>query len=178
MKCAYHKKCEAVRAGEIREPTHPVTKQSRFSKFWSWLNYNFSLWSSVITCLFVGALISPYFLTNVIPMVVAYILMYLIYFGAVILILFVFLLVNLPYNIKFIPKEYSIIATAFLASAWVLLTFPILLSTTSNYSQYLYYGEEYFQTMKDEYDSRSTETYFKLLQNSPVFRVHTALPFV
>jgi hypothetical protein len=87
--------------------------------------------------------------------------------------------VGLPYNLNYIsiPKEYRIIATALLTGGWILYTLPILISTTFNYSQYLYYGENYFETMTNEYNSRDTGTFFKLLQNSVSTRFHFSLPF-
>jgi hypothetical protein len=57
-------------------------------------------------------------------------------------------------------------------------SYPILISTLFNYSQYLYYGEDYFQTMTDEYNSRNTKTYLNILDNSVNQKLHSALNFI
>jgi hypothetical protein len=68
------------------------------------------------------------------------------------------------------------LASAFIAASF-LYTVPTLISITFSYSQYLFYNEDYFQTMTDEHNTRDTTTYFKLFQNSAIFRFHTILNF-
>lgn len=152
-------------------------EESPLKKRWDKINYHLSLWSSIITCLFVGALLLPYLLTHAIPMMIAYIFMYAIYFAATAFVLFPIFLTNLPYNTRFISIENSIGVSSLFIGAWILYTFPILISTTFNYSQYLYYGEDYFTTMTNEYNSRDTTTFFKLLQDSANTRFHTSINF-
>jgi hypothetical protein len=191
IKCVYYKKCKEVAMEDIPVPTNPSKPPSKLKTWWeqSALKKNLvqlnsvvsrlSLWLCIITCLFVGALLLPYLLTNAIPMFVVYIFMYDIYLIVTLFIIFPFFVVGLPYNLNYIsiPKEYRIIATALLTGGWILYTLPILISTTFNYSQYLYYGENYFETMTNEYNSRDTGTFFKLLQNSVSTRFHFSLPF-
>ena len=51
---------------------------------------------------------------------------------------------------------------------FTLLTLPILLSIFYNYSQYMYYGNDYYGSMAEEFQSRNTHTYLRHLEASIV----------
>jgi hypothetical protein len=140
---------------------------------------------SVITFVFNGALILPYFITHALPMLFIYTFMSAIYFGVWVILFYL----SLAHLSLLLPKLYK---TDFLLSRfikWIAIypmlfivsfgaySYPILISTLFNYSQYLYYGEDYFQTMTDEYNSRDTTTYLNVLRNSINQKFHSALNF-
>jgi hypothetical protein len=163
MKCAYRNKINEYMARGNKK------KQSKFKK----LSYYLGFCSSVITFIFVSSLVLPYFLTQVIPMAFTYVFIHIIYFSPAFVILIVGgYLVHLPCII-----DSWIRVTAVLIGASILYTFPSLIAVTYNYSQYLFYGADYFQTMTYEHNTRDNETYFKLLQNSVNFVFHTVLNF-
>jgi len=140
---------------------------------------------SVITFIFNGALILPYFITHALPMLFIYTFMSAIYFGVWVILFYL----SLAHLSLLLPRLYK---TDFLLSRfikWIAIypmlfivsfgaySYPILISTLFNYSQYLYYGEDYFQTMTDEYNSRDTTTYLNVLRNSVNQKFHSALNF-
>jgi hypothetical protein len=153
MKCAYRNKI----------------KQAKLKK----LSYYLGLYSSIITFIFVSCLVLPFYYTHIMPMVCAYVFLHIIYFMPMFLLLiFGIFFVNL-----LCIKDYRIIVASIIIAASIIYTFPVLISVTYNYSQYLYYSDDYFETMTHEYNTRDTATYFKLLQNSVIFLFHTMLNF-
>ncbi|UJR20124.1 hypothetical protein I4U23_023256 [Adineta vaga] len=163
------------------------SKESNIVKIvWNKIEYHIGLWSSLLTVVVVGAPLVPYLYTNVIPMAGAYAFMGIIYIlfwmcGLVFCVIVSYipgvgrLILGI---IKSLPRDDHPIAAVFLMFPFTLLTLPILLSVFFNYSQYLYYGNDYFTTMRDEFDSRDTQTYFKILQASVNERLHTSLDFI
>ncbi|CAF1487732.1 unnamed protein product [Adineta ricciae] len=141
-----------------------------------------------ITWAFAGALLLPYMFTHVIPMAFAYGFMVVIYFclwGAVLF--STQILAELPKFTRivfyiFLPRSltgafYSISAALY-STALFINTFPILLTVFYNYSQYLYYGENFIYTMSNEFNSRDTEIYFAIFRNSVNEKLHSLLDFV
>ena len=176
MKCMYGSKLKEIMATENLQEQHPKSRKkilNSLSHYFRLANYYFGLVSSIITIIFVSCLLLPFLLTNVVPMMGAYAFVHIIYWGAMSIILssggfFVHLTCKV---------DISIIVTALLANSAFLHTVPTLISTTYSYSQYLYYGNDYFQTMSDEYNTRDTGTYVKLLEKSGIFRLPTILNF-
>ncbi|CAF1254468.1 unnamed protein product [Adineta steineri] len=154
---------------------------------WQWFAFHLGLFSSIITFVFIGALILPYLLTHVLPMVFAYIHFSIVYFAllSTIFISTGVLFQNFPEseNVivllpKYFPGAYRPIAGFSYIIAFGLATYPILLSTLYNYSEYLYYSENYIYTMSNEFNTRDTSTYIGVFQNSVNQRLHTFLDFV
>ena len=77
-----------------------------------------------------------------------------------------------------LEAEYRVMMGICLLQPLIQLTLPILLSICYSYSQYLYYGNHYYDTMTDEFNSRSTKTYFRILQASVNEKLHTSLNFI
>jgi hypothetical protein len=167
MKCAYRKTFDeemAIKNINIQESKH---------KKLLYFDYYLRFYQSVIPFIFCSCLVLPYFLTNVIPMICTYIFMHIIYF----LPLFIILMYGGFFmHLPCIIDHRITISSVFIAFS-ILTTIPVLFSIMFSYSEYLFYGEDYFQTMTDEFNSRYTPTYFKLLQNSPSFVMHTVLNF-
>ncbi|CAF1402911.1 unnamed protein product [Adineta ricciae] len=150
--------------------------------------YTITIGLYFITWAFAGALLLPYMITHVIPMAFAYGFMVVIYICLwVAFLCFSQILAALPKMTRiifyiFLPRSlesafYPI--SAFLYSlALFSYTFPILLTVFYNYSQYLYYGENFIYTMSNEFNSRDTETYFAIFRNSVNEKLHSLLDFV
>lgn len=161
-------------------------KTERQSSLWKRIEHHVGLWPSLITIVVVGAPLVPYLFTNVIPMAGAYAFILVIYalFWMValvtsVIIAFVpglnWLILGIP---KFLYGEYRPVMAVFLMFPFTLLTLPILMSIFYNYSQYLYYGNDYYDTIVDEFNSRDTATYFRVLQASVNEQWHTLLNFI
>jgi len=159
MKCAYRNKIKKFM----------VKQNTKLGK----LSYYLGLYSSVITFIFVSCLVLPYLLTHVLPMAFAYVFMHAIYFTFI----FIVLIVGVFFLHLWCIIDSRITISSVVIGASVLYTFPLLISVTYNYSQYLFYGQDYFETMTNEYNTRDTPTYFKLLHNSVNFLFHTILNF-
>ncbi|CAF1349014.1 unnamed protein product [Adineta ricciae] len=166
----------------VRQYVEKVHKESLRKR----IEYHIGLWPSLLTIIVVGLPLVPYLFTNVIPMAAAYVFMIIIYIVLWVAALAFCAIVSFipiigPFllgTVKVLPKEDRPIASIVLMFPFTLLTLPILISVFFNYSQYLYYGNDYYGTMKDEFDSRNTTTYFKILQASINEQFHTSLNFV
>jgi hypothetical protein len=59
------------------------------------------------------------------------------------------------------------------------LIVPLLFgSLLYNYSQYLYFGENYIKTIAYEFESRNTQKWYENLKNSTTLKFHTFLDFI
>jgi hypothetical protein len=142
-----------------------------------------SLSFSIVTFFFVGGLLLPYLLTNVIPMTIVYINIVVIYIFVVALIMF--LILCLEFFIAIITYERESTAGSLILRilryarlftfTYGLRLFPNILSILFNLSQYLYYGEDYYQALTDEYISRDPTTFIQNLQNQTSQVAHTIL---
>ncbi|CAF1164178.1 unnamed protein product [Adineta ricciae] len=150
------------------------------------IEFHASFWSSCITIIVVGVPIAPYLLTNVIPMACTYTFICIIYIVLWLsALLFCRILVTIPLINKLlfgiledILKEYKHFYAPYLMFLFTILTLPILFTTFFNYSQYVYYSNNLFNTMTYEFDSRNTATYFRGLQSSASNTFHTVLFFI
>ncbi|CAF0758864.1 unnamed protein product [Adineta steineri] len=141
-----------------------------------------------ITWLFPGALMLPYVFTHILPMAFAYMFMIIIYIAlwSAIYFFMVYIFAAMPgvkilcclYLPRSLLQPYYRIAFTLNTIALSIYTFPILLTVLYNYSQYLYYGENYIQTMSNEYNSRDTATYLAIFRNSVNEKLHTLLNFI
>ncbi|CAF1344352.1 unnamed protein product [Adineta ricciae] len=153
-----------------------------------YVSYIITIGLYLITWAFVGALILPYMFTHIVPMAFAYGFMVVIYFclwGAVLF--STQILAELPKFTHivfyfFLPSPlldtFYAMSAAMYSTALFINTFPILLTVFYNYSQYLYYGENFIYTMSNEFNSRDTETYFAIFRNSVNEKLHSLLDFV
>ena len=157
-------------------------------KRWSlkWFDYKLGLWSSVIVFIFDGFLLLPYIFTNILPMIYAYLFMTIVY-GALwcAILIFTYTFLHKTPIIKRILPIPNIISTGYrhiavipLIVALGIFTYPILLTTLFNYSQYLYYGDNFIYTMSNEFNTRDTRVYLQVLQHSVNQKLHTSLNFV
>jgi hypothetical protein len=80
-------------------------------------------------------------------------------------------------TLRAIPKEFRPLAIVQVITALGIYTYPILLTTLFNYSQYLYYGDNFIDTLSDEFNMRDTKTYIRVLRNSINQKFHTILDF-
>jgi len=163
-----------------------------------WLIHYASLIIIMVGLVFVTCLILPFFLTNVLPMFVIYIWMSVIYLGTSSYLIFSGFTAyddieelrqakQLPNDkppdnenccsFLFSLEEMPKVALSMLL-AFLITTFPILLSIFFNYTQYFYYGDGYLKSIDDDYNSRDTSQYFSLLQNSSKQILHSVLNFV
>ncbi|CAM4759559.1 unnamed protein product [Rotaria magnacalcarata] len=167
------------------EPEHGDPKQNKKPR--RKISHVIGLCSSTIGFFFVGTLILPYIFTNIIPMFFIYIFMFTIYISCWVTI-FTFvasfhrkenvlkgLLVSFvtPANKPTILKVQTRIFKVLLAFSIEL--FPMLLTIFYNYSQYIYYGEDYYETMTNEFNSRNTSAYFNRMEVSIEQIFHTIL---
>ncbi|UJR24480.1 hypothetical protein I4U23_005855 [Adineta vaga] len=143
-----------------------------------------SLIVSIITFLFVGGMILPYFFTNAFPMIIIYcfIVFIYIYIFTVINIFLkcytittgrVFSLKNEKLNFyqRIIKKlHYNRLVFVHLS----LRLFPYLMSILFNLSQYFYYGETFWNSLSREASSRDPTAFFDRSGNSSQL-AHTAL---
>ncbi|CAF1664026.1 unnamed protein product, partial [Adineta ricciae] len=139
---------------------------------------------SIITLLFVGALVLPFFFTNAIPMILAYIFMVMTYAYVVVTLIMIFLcyryITNLIYpkkkdEVTFMERQMKRLAynpQIILQAAFRLL--PYLVSILFNLSQFLYYGSDYLGAISLEADKRDPSAYFERVLNSPQM-AHTVL---
>ncbi|CAF4172611.1 unnamed protein product, partial [Adineta steineri] len=123
------------------------------------IEFYLGLSASLVTVVFVGCLIFPYLLTNVIPMAAAYTFMIITYiqfwicalvFCGIISVIPIFDRLVLGI-VKRLDKEHRPLMGLLIMYPFTILTFPILLSIFYNYSQYIYYGDDYYGAMADEY---------------------------
>lgn len=165
-------------AKDSNSPTSKKSMYELFSFYCSNVTFN-------ITYCFGTALFIPYAITHLLPMVAAYAFMTIIYFSLWSAFAFftTFLLCQTPklQNSLPLPKillpKYRSWAGFMYVLAFSCYTYPILLVTSFNYSQYLYYGENYIYTMTNEFNSRDTATYVALFRNSVNERLHSLLNF-
>jgi hypothetical protein len=138
-----------------------------------------SLSSSVITFFFVGALVVPYLFTNVIPMIFTYIFFAVVYIYALTIITLVMQYMSvavLKYRFIFASRLHSIFRDRHqIVMKAAIALFPYIMSILFNFSQYFYYGEDYLQTMTNEFQSRDPEPYFEQLRTQPAQIFHTIL---
>ena len=118
-------------------------------------------------------------------MLFSYAFMTVIYFALWFAILFftVYVLPEIPL-IGRLTRVSNIISIAYRKLAIIpfifalgVYTYPILLTTLFNYSQYLYYGENFIFTMSNEFNNRDTGTYLEVIRNSINQKFHTILDF-
>ncbi|CAF0989727.1 unnamed protein product [Adineta ricciae] len=147
------------------------------------INFHLGFWSALITFLFAGGLILPYLITHIIPMFFAYLFMTIVYmtiwFAALFFIVFVLMHIPVVKKIFYVPmirpEKLQKVAVAVIIFAWSTYTYPILLSTLYNYTQYLYYGENFIYTMSNEFNARDTDTYISIFWNSVNLKLHSIL---
>ncbi|CAF1430888.1 unnamed protein product [Adineta steineri] len=160
--------------------------------------YYISLIIIVITLPLVTCLLLPFFLTNVIPMFIIYIWISTIYIVVSSYLIFTGFFVYDDIDelrkrkeflsteevneedccsFMFTQKEIPHVAFSIILALFI-TTFPILLSIFFNYSQFFYYGDGYLSTIQDDFNSRSTEQYFNILQNSIKQILHSLLNFL
>ena len=138
-----------------------------------------SLCFSIITFLFVGALIVPYLFTNILPMIFKYIFFTIVYIYILTVIRFVMqyvCTVVLRYRFIFASRLHGKFGDPHQIIMKAAITlFPLIMSILFNFSQYIYYGEDYLQTMNNEYQSRDPQSYFEQIRNTRSQVVHTIL---
>ncbi|CAF3328095.1 unnamed protein product [Rotaria socialis] len=167
----------------------------------SWIMHYATLIVIALSLIFTTCILLPFVLTNLLPMLVIYIWMCIVYIGFCIYITVSGFKVyknikELPAKISkqddaankdsgqlefcsfmFTSKEIPHVGLAMLL-ALVISTFPILLSILFNFSQFFYYGESYLKSINDDYISRDTSNYFNLLKSSTQQILHMVLNFL
>ncbi|CAF1526860.1 unnamed protein product [Adineta ricciae] len=139
---------------------------------------------SILTFLFVGALVLPFFFTNTLPMVIIYAFIAMTY-------LYILIAINIflkfytvvtgkafslgDENLNWIKRQMKKLHNhrPLVMQAGVRL-FPYLLSILFNLSQFLYYGSDYLGAMSREAQKRDPTAYFGRVQNSSQI-AHTIL---
>ena len=141
--------------------------------------YHISQFFSIITFLFVGALIVPYLFTNILPMIFTYIFFVVVYIYALAIIMLVMQYVCVAvqgYQFIFAEKLHKIFRDEHqIVMKAAIKLFPYVMSILFNFSQYIYYGEDYLQTMNNEYQSRDPQSYFEQMRTEPEQVWHTVL---
>ncbi|CAF1124982.1 unnamed protein product [Adineta steineri] len=139
---------------------------------------------STITFIFVGGLLLPYAFTNVIPMVIVYSFLVVIYayVVSVITLLIKFYTFVTGKIFSFHDEKLNFIKKQMkkyhfkrrLVIRFGARLFPYLISVLFNLSQYFYYGNDYLGSLTREADSRDLTPYFDRMTNSSQL-AHTIL---
>jgi hypothetical protein len=163
------------------EKTKDKPKKEQPSKL-SRIIHNIGLFYAAFTMVFVGALLVPYVFTNVISMLFIYINLAIIYmFGFTViisLIQYYKCIINTrdhtpeSTSSKLLPKLDN---TQIIILLYGIRLFPYIIIIFYNYSQYIYFGDDYFQAMADEYNSRNTSGYFSRVANDSKQIAHVIL---
>ncbi|UJR13131.1 hypothetical protein I4U23_000155 [Adineta vaga] len=152
-------------------------KQS-WRRFSSRIIFYLSLISSSVTFLFIGSLILPYFITNIIPMIFIYLF---------VLIIYIYILTVIIIFIKyftFFPRiqmlSYELLLNQYHRRRRIgiqigIKLLPTILLILFNLSQYFYYESDYWKSITKEIDSRSEDLYFYRVGYSPEQIFHTIL---
>ncbi|CAF1592809.1 unnamed protein product [Rotaria magnacalcarata] len=115
--------------------------------------------------------------TNVIPMIVVFIWVFFIVNGGFIIIL-IFIFALLHYRMRYLPDIDSCFVFIWTpAYIFVIILLPITVSTFYNYSQYYYFGDEYIQTIIDEYNARTFSRWIVKFMKTIELPFHTVLGF-
>ncbi|CAF1281358.1 unnamed protein product [Adineta steineri] len=138
---------------------------------------------SSVTFLFSGALLLPYMLTNAIPMILAYAFLVIIYTYLVTVV--VFFHERFTYAKAYIRNHRKPISSKSLSdeiykkrklafSAGMRLL-PTLITFIFNLSQYIYFGQGYWQSLQADAESREPSDYNSRVAQSPDQIAHTIL---
>ncbi|CAF1154711.1 unnamed protein product [Adineta ricciae] len=139
---------------------------------------------SAITFIFISAIILPYLFTNVIPMIVIYAFISMIYAYVVTvvnLILYYYTAITgRIFDLK--GEEISWIKTQIkklrhnrrLVVSFGIRLFPYIMAIMFNLSQYIYYGESFWTALTREADAREPADYFQRMSQAPQI-LHTIL---
>ncbi|UJR24418.1 hypothetical protein I4U23_005794 [Adineta vaga] len=172
----------------IRDKKHHkiplIIRKKKWRRILAQIIFYPSLILSTITFLFVGALILPYAITNIIPMIIIYsfIVMFYAYIITVYLMLIQFYTFITKKIFKFNQDKLSRLKTGiekyhfkrrFVVRFAVRLS-PYLVPVLFNLSQYFYYGEDFYRALTREANSRNINDYFQRVANSPQI-AHTIL---
>ena len=177
----------AVKSGWfILKRTLEIPIREKFATMFEKFSFYLSGGSFTIVYWFTTALFTPYLITHLLPMIAAYAFMSVIYFTLCSAIGFftIFLLSKIPILKHLMPIPRVILLKYHLHTRFLYIialscyTYPILLTTSYNYSQYLYYGENYIETMTNEFNSRDSAIYFAIFRNSVNERFHSFLSFI
>ena len=164
-----------------------VATQQIPEKRWSIVKQLVGLVSTLLAIIFVGGLIFPYLFTNVIPMFFAYIFVVCIYMGVGCFhIMATTIIVRNAKLRNYFAEQGEIsnearyptqVAAVIVILSFYVGFFPALLALFYNYSQYLYFGVDYYDAMTNEFRSRDMNFFGSVRLITQAEWIHTALSF-
>ncbi|CAF3133434.1 unnamed protein product [Rotaria socialis] len=162
-----------------------VEKKSKFRRICSRFAFYLSASISTVTFVFIGSLVVTFFFTNIIPMICTYFFIFAMYLGLCTTVLY--------FGVLFIDRHLAASSdqelTAFelfrrkyrhplKAHLLSIQLFIYIVPTFYNYSQYIYYGQDFYQAITNEFASRDSQQYIDQRLNQTSGWGHTLLSFM
>jgi hypothetical protein len=141
------------------------------------------LYAGTFTLIIVGGSLVPYLFTHVGPMIYTYLFITLLYIAVFTIILTFLQFLIIAIRLRSGAKESTFflrLHRIFTKGQMIVLhysvrIFPHLVSFLYNYSQYTYYGENYFQSIVNDYNARDIQSYFESVRNETGLIAHAVL---